>query len=325
MIMREQLEQVFGNLLKEYKVTKISLPLYLQDGRQIISVNIAGHVFYIVRFMMSDRFNISTLKKQLIKYRETMDVPVVYGFSKITTYQRKSMVENGISFIAENGQIYLPFIGAYFEKCFSTENQVKEQFTPASQMLFLLFLYRNNSYSKSEAAKALKISSMSITRASNQLSEVGLITEEKYGTEVRMNICCEDRDEFYERGKKYLINPVQSYIYLPNARKRKMVPEAGEFALCRWSDLGNAEYVEYAISKDNPIVAKWLSVDPRLYDYKNICRFQLWKYDPLLFSNRDTVDPVSLICSLRDSNDERIQMCLDEVKEEISGWIIQET
>lgn len=318
--MKELLEQVFGNVLEDYKVTKMSLPLYLQDGRQIISVSIAGHAFYIVRFITADRFNITTLKKQLIKYRETMGKTVVYGFDRVTTYQRKSLIENGIPFIADNGQIYLPFIGAYFDKCSSSETQVTEQFTPASQLLFLLFLYRNNSYSKSEAAHNLKISAMSITRASKQLSVLGLITEEKIGTEVRMNICCEDKDEFYERGKRFLINPVQSFIYLPNARKNSQVPAAGEFALYQMSDLGNAEYVEYAIYKDNPIVARWISVDPHLYDYKNICKYQLWKYDPMLFSDKQTVDPVSLICSLKDSNDERIQACLDEVKKEISKW-----
>ena len=319
-IMKELLKQVFGNVLEGYKVTKKSLPLYLQDGRQIISVSIAGHAFYIVRIMTSERFNITTIKKQLLKYRETMASPVAYGFNRITSYQRKCLVENEIPFVAENGQIYLPFVGAYFEKCSSTEATVMEQFSPAAQMLFLLFLYRNNSYSKSEAAHSLKISAMSITRASKQLSEVGLIIEEKKGTEVRMRICCENRDEFYEHGKKYLINPVQSYIFLPNARKPRMAPSAGEFALLKMSDLGNAEYNEYAINKDDPIVAKWVSVDPLLYDYKNICKYQLWKYDPLLFSNGQTVDPVSLISSLRDNNDERIQMCLDEVEQEISKW-----
>ena len=318
--MKELLEQVFGNVLEEYKVTKMSLPLYLQDGRQILTVCIAGHLFYIVRFKTLNRFNINTLKKQLIKYREYMGINVGYGFSRVTTYQRKSLVEHGIPFVAENGQIYLPFIGAYFEKCSNTESYVTEQFTPAAQMLFLLFLYRNNSYTKSEAATALKISAMSITRASKQLLEVGLINEEKIGTEVRMRLCCEDRDEFYERGKKYLINPVQSFVFLPNARKSDMVREAGEFALMKISDLGNATYNEYAINKDNPVVAKWVSVDPQLYDYKNICKFQLWKYDPLLFSKGQLVDPVSLICSLKDSDDERIQMCLAEVEKEISKW-----
>lgn len=318
--MKELLQQVFGNVLEEYTVTKKSLPLYLQDGRQIISVRIAGYPLYIVRFMTTERFNITMLKKQLIKYREFIASPVAYGFSRVTTYQRKSLVENRIPFVAENGQIYLPFIGSYFEKCSTTEISKIEQFTPAAQLLFLLFLYRNNSYSKSEAAQALRISAMSITRASKQLSDVGLIIEEKKGTEVRMRICSENRDEFYERGKKYLMNPVQSSIYLLNSRKPKNAPEAGEFALLQMSDFGYVDYVEYAINKDNPIVARWVSVDPQMYDYKNICKYQLWKYDPLLFSNGRTVDPVSLICSLKDSDDERIQMCLADVEKEISKW-----
>lgn len=318
--MKELLEQVFGNVLEEYKVTKMSLPLYLQDDRQILTVSIAGHAFHIVRFMTLNRFNINTLKKQLIKYREYMGINVGYGFSRVTTYQRKSLVEHGIPFVAENGQIYLPFIGAYFEQCSNNESYVTEQFTPAAQMLFLLFLYRNNSYTKSEAATALKISAMSITRASKQLLELGLITEEKNGTEVRMRICCEDRDEYYQLGENYLINPVQNTLYRENVRVDPNTPAAGEYALYREYSLGNADYVEYAVYKDCPRIEKWTSVEPSLYDYFNICKYQLWKYDPRLFANNDTVDPVSLICSLKDSDDERIQMCLAEVKKEISKW-----
>lgn len=323
--MQELLAQIYGATLEEYKAITLSLPLYLKDGRQFVSVRIAGQSFLIVKHMSPDRFSISTLRIQLVKYRESVNTPVVYGFDRVSTYQRKSLVENGIPFIAENGQIFFPFLGSYFEKCNLAEPVLSDRFTPVSQLLFLLFLYKNSSYSKADAANELNISAMSITRASKQLSHFGLITEERRGTEVRMTVCCDDRQEFYARGEKYLINPIQSTIYLPNARKDIKTPAAGEYALILLSSLGNAEYAEYAIAKDNPIVAKWLSVDPRLYDYKNICKFQLWKYDPLLFSNRDTVDPVSLICSLRDSNDERIQMCLDEVKEEISGWIIPET
>lgn len=322
--MKELLEQVFGNTLEEYNIARMSLPLYLQDGRQFVSVRIASQEFYIVRFLSSDRFNIKVLKKQIIKYRESMDRNVVYGFKSVSVYQRRSLIENGIPFVADNGQIYLPFLGSYFEKCSLTRSVVTERFTPVSQLLFLLFLYRNNSYTKTEASKALDVSAMSITRASKQLLELGLITEEKHMTEIRMKICCKDRDEYYRLGQKYLINPVQNTMYRENVRVGDNTPAAGEYALLLEYNLGNADYVEYAVYKDCSRVEKWTSVDPSLYDYLNICKYQLWKYDPNLFANKGIVDPVSLICSLIDSDDERIQMCLDDVKGAISEWIIPE-
>lgn len=322
--MKELLEQVFGCTLEEFTIIRKSLPLYLRDGRQFLNVRISGQSFYIVRFLSSDRFNIKVLKKQLVKYRESMGIYVVYGFPRINAYQRRSLIENGISFVAENGQIYLPFLGSYFEKCSLDESVVTDRFTPVSQLLFLLFLYRNNSYTKTEASKVLDVSAMSITRASKQLLKLGLITEEKYMTEVRMKICCEDRDEYYQLGQKYLINPVQSTMYRENVRIGNNTPAAGEYALLKEYNLGNADYVEYAVYKDYPRVEKWTSVDPSLYDYLNICKYQLWKYDPNLFANRGIVDPVSLICSLRDSEDDRIQMCLDDVKGAIREWLIQE-
>lgn len=46
-------------------------------------------------------------------------------------------------------------------------------------------------------------------------------------------------------------------------------------------------------------------------------QLELWKYDPFLFSETDVVDPVSLICSLMEEEDERVEMCLQECLEGI--------
>ena len=175
--MKKLFEQVYGRKLDSFEETKYSLPLYLQDGKRFYRVSVSGKAFVVVFFENQERFNIKTLKKQLASYQNALKEDVVYGFDKISSFQRNSMIENDIPFVSRNGQMYLPFMGVLFEKCAMGEDVVKERFAPGSQLLFLLFLYENDSYTKLEAAKRLQVLPMAISRASKQLLEKGLIEE----------------------------------------------------------------------------------------------------------------------------------------------------
>lgn len=320
--MKKLFEQVYGHKLDFFEETKYSLPLYLQDGKRFFRVSVSGKMFIVVFAGTQERFNIQTLKKQLASYQNAIKAEIVYGFDKISSFQRKSMIENEIPFVSRNGQMYLPFLGALFEKCTMGEDIIKEHFTPVSQLLFLLFLYEKDNYTKLEAAKRLQVLPMSISRASKQLLEKGLITEKKQGTEIVMTVSTKDRRDLYEKAGKYLINPIQSVLYLPNGRVDISTPASGEFSLSQRSDMGYPKYVEYALYKDLPFVKGLAGVDPNLNYETDIVRIQKWKYDPLIFSCNGQVDPVSLICTFADTNDERIHKCLEDVKEEIWNWQI---
>ena len=320
--MKKLFEQVYGHKLDFFEETKYSLPLYLQDGKRFFRVSVSGKMFIVVFAETQERFNIQTLKKQLASYQNAIKAEIVYGFDKISSFQRKSMIENEIPFVSRNGQMYLPFLGILFEKCTMGEDIIKEHFTPVSQLLFLLFLYEKDNYTKLEAAKRLHVLPMSISRASKQLLEKGLITEKEKGTEIVMTVSTKDRRDLYEKAGKYLINPIQSVLYLPNGRVDISTPASGEFSLSQRSDMGYPKYVEYALYKDLPFVKGLAGVDPDLNYETDIVRIQKWKYDPLIFSCNGQVDPVSLICTFADTNDERIHKCLEDVKEEIWNWQI---
>ena len=320
--MKKLFEQIYGRKLGIFKETKYSLPLYLKDGRIFYRVSVSGKAFVIVFNDNQERFNIKTLKNQMTSYQNAIKEDIVYGFDKITSFQRKSMIENEIPFVSRNGQMYLPFLGVLFGKCAMHEDIVKEQFAPGSQLLFLLFLYENDSYTKMEAAKRLNVLPMAISRASKQLLEKGLIEEKKRGTEIVMTVSAKDRKRLYEKAGKYLINPVQSVLYIPSGSVYSSIPASGEFSLSQRSDLGYPKYVEYALYKNLPLFKGLVEVNPDLEYETDIVCIQKWKYDPLIFSCNGQVDPVSLIRSFADTNDERIHNCLEAVKEEIWDWRI---
>ncbi len=320
--MQKLFEQVYGKKLDSFKETEYSLPLYLQDGKSFYAVTVSGKTFVVVFSADKKRFNIKTLKKQLISYQNATKESVVFGFEKISSFQRKSMIENEIPFVALNGQMYLPFMGVFFKRCATYEDATRERFTPIAQFLFLFLLYENGSYTKAEAAKKLQVLPMSISRASKQLREMGLIEEKRHGTEIVMSVSVNDRRELYEKAEQYLINPIQSIMYLPDGIMDGSAPASGEFSLSQRSDLGYPEYAEYALYKNLPFFKEAVGVDPYLNYETEIVRIQKWKYDPVMLSGNGQVDPVSLICAFAGTDDERIHKCLQQVKEEIWSWQI---
>lgn len=269
-----------------------------------------------------ERFQLSQLRKQMVKYTEAFAKPVAYGFESITTFQRKSLIEHRLSFVSANGQIFLPFIGTFFGRCISNKISTDIlRFSPATQMLFLLLLYASDNLmlNRSQAAQILKLTPMSVSRAVRQLNQTGVIEEIKSGVEVKIHRIL-SKAEAYETVKPYLLNPVQKTVYVLAEDVPADLPVAGEQALSDRSELGYPSFEEYALSKESVLTYGFRECDPQLNPDMELVKVQIWKYDPTIFMTDNAVDPVSLICSFEDEKDERIHKCLDDISKKIKEW-----
>jgi DNA-binding transcriptional ArsR family regulator len=169
---------------------------------------------------------------------------------------------------------------------------------------------------KSEVANRLKLTKTSITRATAQLKEMGLIRQNKSGTEISIQRNC-SRKGYYEKAKEYLINPVQKVITIQRTEENFVRYCAGETALSRMSELNPPRIEEYAIYKGEEIIDQLEVVDARYEDWDDCLNVQLWKYNPSYFAKEGCVDPVSLACTFKGNEDERIEMSIEELLEEL--------
>ena len=160
---------------------------------------------------------------------------------------------------------------------------------------------------------ALGLTRTSITRASEQLKALGLITEAPYWKEIRMTACTEGK-EFYDAGEPYLINPVQKRITIKADEGLKWF-YAGESALGKRTMLNEPEIPTVAIDKKQLSKASLIELDEKWETEKNLLHVEVWKYDPALFAEDRVVDPVSMAVSLKDCVDERVQGELEEFME----------
>ena len=316
--MKKQLEQYFGCEVKirEYK-NKLSLPIFM-TMRDIAMVEIYGVNFAIVDVEREAELSVAAMKKQKEKYEEALQCPVAYKVALNSVSIRNALVKNGISFVNLPGNVFLPFMGIALQDVYRKQLVKSDKMMPATQMVFLELLYMNDGESalKSEVANKLNLTKTSITRATAQLEEMGLIRQIKSGTQISIQRNC-SRKEYYENANAYLINPVQKVITIMRQEAAFESFDAGETALSQLSELNPPRIEECAIYKGEEVIDQLEIVDARYEEQDDCLNVQLWKYNPSYFAREGRVDPISLACTFKGNEDERIEMCIEELLEEL--------
>ena len=316
--MKKQLEQYFGC---EVKVTecknKLALPIFM-TMRNIRLVEFYGVSFALVSIIKEPELTIAAMKKQQKKYEEALQCPVAYEVAANSIAMRNAFVKSGISFIDLPGNVFLPFMGIVLQDVYRKQIIKADKMMPATQMVFLELLYMEDGESvlKSEVANKLNLTKTSITRATAQLEEMGLIRQIKSGTEISIKRNY-SRKEYYEKAETYLINPVQKVITIMRYEATFESLSAGETALSQVSELNPPRIEERAIYKGEEVIDQLEIVDARYEDLDACLNVQLWKYNPSYFAREGRVDPVSLACTFKGNEDERIEMSIEELLEEL--------
>ncbi len=297
--------------------TPHGLPFYLINDRKFYSFEIAGISVLLVVISETEKFGVVAFEKQLKKYMEASGSPTAFVFPSITKVQRDALAERMIPFICLPDQIFLPFLGIELTNRFIKRKLVSNQkMTPMTQALFLYFLYKagTDPVIKKQAAEDLKMTRMSVSRASDQLQAMGLISQETHGKEIWMRAIASGRT-FYESAKPFLISPVQRTVTAVKTSSLMNLVATGETALSMHTMLNSPVLPIVAVDKKKMSLQDLEIVDEKWHPDKELIRVEFWKYNPELFMDEGSVDPVSLAESLRDIHDERVQGELEDYLE----------
>lgn len=161
----------------------------------------------------------------------------------------------------------------------------------------------------SDAARTLSLTATSISRASIQLEDFGLIRTERRGVQ-KVIYSDESPSELYERAKNFLLNPVKRTIYVPKKEIKEKLLLSGYSALSEYSML-NPSSTEYFAAESVSAWNKYSS--DRLHNADMQCVVELWRYDPEKLSKGDHVDRLSLALALRDDRDERVEETVEDM------------
>ena len=253
-------------------------------------------------------------KKQISIIKEIENVPIFLQLDVISSFRRQNLLENKIPFILKDKIVYLPFMATYLTNT-QYEDKNVEKISLATQLLFTWILYQNtNKYYVSDAVKSLGFSNMTLTRAYRQLCATQLFEEHKDGRKIFLTTNL-SKVYLFNKMRPYLQSPFYTQGYILNKEITKDMIPAGEFAFSQHTHLNPPKLKTYAIEKKH---SKNIKLQKECYSYDEQVELQIWKYNPLLFSqNKKNIDDISLILSLLGKEDERLDIEIENLLKKI--------
>ena len=315
--MLEFLKSIFGENIKaasyEYPV---ETPVYIRDNYDL-QLLLWDKYSCVLLSPNSHSWRLPALKKQFVNFCTLCTVPCALYLDGLTAQQRRNLIESRIPFIAESQQVYLPFWGCFFyEKCVPAP-VVGESMAPGTQLVFLYLYYnvQNRNMNQTDLSKKLRLSKATCSRAIRDLVGLEIIAIKKEGTNSWV-VPRFDKPEFLRKAYARMKSPVKRVIYLKGDLTGLQFLQSGVKALSSISMVGAKEYdrgLAVTIRTALTIPAEYIISKKEFEDFGGLA-VEVWNYDPELLSENGRVDDISLLLSLENDPDERIQMGLDEIR-----------
>ena len=290
-----------------------SIPIFLKDIYKVHKMKIMGTQCILIE-IINEAPRIDAIKKHMNTIKKITDDQIVLYFRKITRYRRKSLIQNKISFIIEDGQIFLPFLVLYLDNIEDSAGEQIKLFTFSAQIAYLYFLYNREAVvNTTEFSKLFGWTQMKSSRALNELYKVKLLTYKIGGKTGRSKYYSRiSGPGYFERGKEFLKSPIKKIVHVKKEPQNSFM--AGLEALSELSMINPTGHKVRAIY-GNDLNIKDLEIvkNEDIIKDEKLLELQVWEYDPKLFANKDIVDRASLYSSLKKENDERIEQALQEV------------
>ena len=289
--------------LPNFIVTRYRLQMASMNGKKVIFL-----------YPKTELDQIAVLKKHIARIQKNENKPIVLVLNKLGFRQKEYLIRERIPFIVEGKQIYLPFMALYLQERCDAERKSREVILPSAQMLLLHFIYvGGQELSTSQAAKDLELTPTSISRASRQLEDMGLLHIRKVG--VQRILYSEDSPKMlFQKAGDTLLNPVKRKVYIPKELVGTDLLESGYSALAEYSMLNAPNVRCYAAER----ISQWKDVMTNSLQNSQVqVAVEMWRYNPRKLSTRNTVDELSLALTLREDADERVEEAVEEMLNEL--------
>ena len=277
------------------------LPLYLREQYRFEAAMI-GDAECLLLTPTSELGTLPAIKKQIRVIEQMAKRHVVFDLVQISEYRQDSLIKASIPFLLGDKMIYLPFMATYLSKMKKPRQYEKLQ--PSAQVVLLKMLYdKDREVMLSELRSGLPYSAMTVSRAAEQLVQAGLVATHKDGVKVIIERN-DNSKTLFDKARPFLIDPVIKTCYVERKAVSAQCIKAGLTALSEKTMLADDAFETFAIKSG--VLDEDILHDERIDPARQV-RMEIWKYDPQLLQRDGIVDPLSLVLTLDDSADERVE------------------
>jgi hypothetical protein len=262
---------------------------------------------------------VDLLARQYDRFLQQLKRPLIFYFADLKPRERSRLVRHKVQFLVGDKFLYAPQLGLFGEMPVFDENwnSVLNE-TDLSAWAETIVIKRLlddaiEGMTGNQLAELFAVTQMTVSRAVRELANFGLCTLEKKGTEKKVRFGA--KIELWQKAQRLLTSPVVGTVDL--AELPIELPLAGDPALEHYTMIADIPPVTYAIYKREFLRLKRRDEIklPRLGEEK--LRLQLWKRDPRPLAQGKYIDPISLYFSQKNSTDDRVQVEIKKMMNEL--------
>jgi len=296
------------------------LPFYLQNIYVFFKVSILDTPCLAMAAKDEVEQTPATIHKHILMVQKKWDHEIIYVHPKVSSYNRKRLIEHKVPFVVPGNQMYLPFLGIDLREHFKKIRNSDPQCSPSTQTVVLYALLHDtgNGFTPKMLAGPLGYTPMTMTRAFDELQAAGLgeITMEGRERVLRFD---RNKKDLWENARKFLRNPVKKRLWVKSFINEPLGVKAGLTALAHYSALAEPANPVFAMTgkkwkkiKNRNGVKELTIAEPDAFE------LEIWSYSPRLLEIGNVVDRFSLYLSLQAKNDERVESALEKMMEQIT-------
>ena len=245
--MKEFLEKTLRQnvIMTENKEVYKKLPLAYRGRYDIFTVETNGVLWMAIH--PKDDIGLVVLRRDRAVVEKITGLNCAVFLDRTTFYIKEKMIEEGIPFVIDRKQVFLPFIGYLLSKENERELAPVHLISFLTQKMLLIAIYeRWNEVKVSDAAKRLEVSTKSASRCFDELEYLNIAVLGMKGKSRVIDIP-DEREQLWQQIKNVLRNPViRRFILREDIKFEK---KAGLSALCEYSLLSDNVYPTYAVTK----------------------------------------------------------------------------
>ena len=313
--MKEFLEESLRKsvIMTENKEVYKKLPLAYRGRYDIFTVETNGVLWMAIH--PKDDVGLVMLRRDRAGVEKMTGLNCAIFFDRTTFYIKEKLMEEGIPFVIDGKQVFLPFIGYLLSKSNERELPPVHLISFLTQKMLLVAIYERWIEMKvSDAAKQLGVSVKSASRCFDELEYLDIDVLGMKGKSRVINIP-DDRKQLWKQIESVLRNPVIRRFIL--RKDIKLEKKAGISALCEYSLLSDNAYPTYAVTKKE-LKASGVKVEKQASELEEIGCIVLELGYFINFLGKGFQDPLSVVLSLtgEGQEEERVDISIKEMLEE---------
>ncbi|MBQ2380526.1 MAG: hypothetical protein II295_09080 [Akkermansia sp.] len=250
------------------------------------------------------RLTPAAIRRHVQELQHYFKMPVVYVGGAGVAHLGRRLQAGGVPYIIPGLRVYLPFLGV-FEITRETRKEFKHRLSIFAQLAVLAVLHKRIAVtceSAAELAEVVGCSRSAVVLVFQELEFHGLGYRKREGRNIRFCFA-ESGRALWEHALPLMVNPCVRVVGVDAIPSGAVI--TGVDAIAPLTNLACKPVTNYAISRRDFLKSREVEVLPQQVAAYSL---ELWYYAPNILVPTDVL---SVVLSLRKSDDERVQEALE--------------